>query len=542
VNVLHAKRMASDARCPRVEGRARIQAAFAGYLTDESHSTAPGVEVIFFPENLGHVCSALEECGRKGMSVTVAGARTGIVGGAVPIGSPAVLALERLDHIRSIRYDEGRNAFFARVEAGVILADFQRVLRATPARELPWADASSREAGVRAIQAAGRRLFYPVDPTETSAQIGGTVATNASGARTFHYGPTRRWVEAVTVVLACGQVLRFRRGEVTACEGRFVLQCEGRGEQVIPIPRLELPPTKHAAGYYLRPHMDAVDLFVGSEGTLGVITEVELRLAPEPPERLFITAFLPSEDDALGFVQDARDAEELRLLAIEYIGPNALDLLRQKRSEEGASSGVPPLSEEARCAVYLEVEFEGDEELRRSHGVLNALLRRFGTSARATWAGFWASDLDAMKAFRHALPEQVNSIIGRLKLEVPPLHKVGTDMAVPDERLGDVITLYRSRLDASGLQYVVFGHIGDNHLHVNILPRSEQELAQAMALYEEFAREVVAMRGSVSAEHGIGRLKRALLPIQFGPDKVAQMRALKAALDPGWLLNPGVLF
>ena len=140
------------------------------------------------------------------------------------------------------------------------------------------------------------------------------------------------------------------------------------------------------------------------------------------------------------------------------------------------------------------------------------------------------------------MPETVNAIIARRKAEVQEIHKVGTDMAVPPQRLGEVIALYRDRLEASGLEYLIFGHIGDSHLHVNILPRSEQELADAMELYGEFARRVVAMGGSVSAEHGIGRLKKAFLLLQYGPEKLQEMRAVKQALDPRGMLNPGVLF
>jgi len=528
--------------CPRVEGRARIAAELSGYLSDESRMTAEGVDVIFFPESLQDVCEAVRECAEAGMTLTVAGARTGIVGGAVPAESQAVISLERLNHIKALRYEDKTREFSAQVEAGVILQDFQEALHNTHARDLPWADDESRTLGTAVLQAEGRRLFYPVDPTETSAQIGGTVATNASGARTFRYGPTRVWVKALTVVLASEEVLRLRRGEALASDGRLVISSEHGGRTVLQIPLLDMPATKHTAGYYLRQDMDAIDLFVGSEGTLGIVAEVELRLELEPRERLFMTVFPPSEANALGFVQEVRHADGLEVLAVEYFGPNALRLLREKRVEEGASSGVPPLPESAVCAAYVEVAFDGDEQFEHCYRSLEGLLERFGASPRGTWAGFGPVDMRAMRTFRHALPEQVNSIIGRRKKELPSLHKVGTDMAVPDERLEDVMALYRTELEASKLEHVIFGHVGDNHLHVNILPRSEQEMLKAKALYELFAREVVAMGGSVSGEHGIGRIKRSLLLLQYGPEKVKEMKAIKDALDPDGLLNPGVLF
>lgn len=574
MNVLKTMRVSSSEPCPRVSGRRRVAAEFSGYLEDESRTSAEPVEVIFFPETIGQVCSAVRECARDGLSVTVTGARTGIVGGAVPLESNAVLALEKLNHIHSLRYEAERDEFFARVEAGVILSEFHEALRTTASHDLPWADAETRRAGERRIDQAGRGLFYPVDPTETSAQLGGTISTNASGARTFYYGPTREWVEAITVVLASGEVLRLRRGETVAPsppDSKFILETTDGTRRELPVPHLNLPATKHQAGYHMAPPpgadgIDAIDLFIGSEGTLGVVVEAELRLTFPPRERLFATAFLPTEDRAVRFVEEIRshsrrkstadsnsspeasegmalsDGIALRPLAMEYIGPEAVRLLRDKREREGASSGVPPLREDAGCAVYLELAFDGDDELRRCYEMLEELLREAGTGPAETWAGFSPKDLDGMKGFRHAVPEHVNGIIGRRKREVPGLHKVGTDMAVPDERLEEALALYRSRLGESGLEHVIFGHVGDNHLHVNILPRSEEELERAMDLYGEFAREVVKMGGSVAAEHGIGRLKKLFLPIQFGEDELAAMQRVKDGLDPEGLFNPGVLF
>ncbi|MBS3764263.1 MAG: FAD-binding oxidoreductase, partial [Planctomycetes bacterium] len=318
-------------KCPRIEDRKRISAEFAGYLADESRTRAEGLDVIFFPENPAQVAGAVTQCHDAGMKLTVAGARTGIVGGAVPLKSDAVVALEKLNHIKSVRYDPDRDAFFARVQPGVVLADFQEALRTTRPADLPWISDKNREMGIKKIKNADGRLFYPVDPTETSAQIGGTVATNASGARTFHYGATREWVEGVTVVLSSGEILQLRRGDATADDGIFRLANSLGQETTIDLPDLNIPDTKHTAGYYLVHGMDAVDLFVGSEGTLGLLVEIELRLAFEPPERLFLTAFLPSEENVLEFVNRARISEEIDPLAIEYIGPKALDLLRDKR-------------------------------------------------------------------------------------------------------------------------------------------------------------------------------------------------------------------
>jgi D-lactate dehydrogenase (cytochrome) len=353
-------------------------------------------------------------------------------------------------------------------------------------------------------------------------------------------------VGGLTVVLSGGEVVHLRRGECRAEDGKIRLVPEQGEERVIDIPPLELPETKHTAGYYLNSGdggcVDAVDLFIGSEGTLGVIAEVELKLTFEPPERMYVTAFLPDEKRAVEFVEGIRTACYCTPLAIEYIGPNAMRLLREKRKEEGKSSGVPALPDDAFCSVYVELSFDGDGEFRRCYKLLEGELQRCGAGPEHTWAGCSSEQLRIMKEFRHAVPEKVNSIIGMRKRKVPSIHKIGTDMAVPDEHLEDVMSLYRRKLEELGLEYLIFGHIGDNHLHVNILPRSKGEVDQAMDTYSDFAAEVVRMGGSVSAEHGIGRIKRDFLRVQFGDEEIAAMQEIKRALDPAGIFNPGVLF
>ena len=159
-----------------------------------------------------------------------------------------------------------------------------------------------------------------------------------------------------------------------------------------------------------------------------------------------------------------------------------------------------------------------------------------------TWAGFDSSDLEAMKAFRHALPERINSIIGHRKLNIPDLTKVGTDMAVPIGALAEMHDEYRQRLEEAHIEYCIFGHIGNSHLHVNILPRSMDELETAYALYTDFARRAVALGGSVAGEHGIGRLKKKFMDIQYNRQELELMKEVKRFFDPEGTLNPGVLY
>jgi D-lactate dehydrogenase (cytochrome) len=413
----------------------------------------------------------------------------------------------------------------ARVGAGTSLEDLAHVLR------------------TRTYEASGNppeRLFYPVDPTEVSASAAGTVATNASGARTLHYGPTRDWVAGLTVVLADGGVLELRRGEHQVQGGALAL--EGKhGVRSIQLPDLPMPHTKHTGGYYLKQEMDPIDLFIGGEGTQCVVTEVELRLAAMPQERLFLCLYVP-ESGVAGITRAVKGAEALTPVALEYMDSRSLDLLRAYREEQGESSGVPAFPDDAECVLYVELILDGPEGFETAYEALEGILGSYGVSLDDSWAGETLKDADAMKAFRHALPERINSIIGERRQSVPEITKVGTDMAVSDDHLAEILAAYRDGLDAAGLEYCIFGHIGNGHLHVNILPRTREEKGAAYELYERFARQVADFGGSLFAEHGVGRLKRRFMPIQYTDDQIEEMRRVKAWLDPDGRLNPGVLF
>jgi D-lactate dehydrogenase (cytochrome) len=193
-------------------------------------------------------------------------------------------------------------------------------------------------------------------------------------------------------------------------------------------------------------------------------------------------------------------------------------------------------------AVYFESAVFADSAGPGIDGLLRiwrGLIGESGGDPRNAWGAVTKRDIQRLKAFRHALPEAVNDMVSDNKKKDERIYKVGTDMAVPDDRLEEMMGVYRSRLKKSGIDFVVFGHIGNNHVHVNMLPGSYEQLLEAKRLYTVFAREAVAMGGSVSAEHGIGKLKREYLALQYGRGAFGDMRAVKDALDPEGVLNPG---
>jgi D-lactate dehydrogenase (cytochrome) len=389
-------------------------------------------------------------------------------------------------------------------------------------------------------EASGKTWYYPVDPTEKSAAVGGTIATNASGARSYRYGSTRANVLGLTVVLADGKILRVRRGEVRAA-GRRLSWPDAFGEAALDMPEVARPRCKCAAGFAVAPDTDLVDVLVGSEGTLAVIAEAELKLSVQPPGVLGLMCFLPEGSDGMALVAALRDDARLSPLSIEYFAPSALRILREEREEAGDDK-IPELPAGAASAVFFEQPYETEDELDEYVGAIDETLSAHGGSIDDTWAAQEDAEREKMRLLRHGVPEAVNNRIARRKREVPELHKVGTDLAVGDDSFAELAKLYDEDVPASGLEYVVFGHAGENHLHVNLIPKSSEELVKAVELHKKMARRAVELGGAVTAEHGIGRIKREFLEIQYGADGVAALKQVKDFFDPKGLLNPGVLF
>ncbi len=523
--------------CPRVTDPTQIAERFQEMLADESRLRADTVSAIYLPESVGQLAGALAAISAEGRTCVVSGGRTGITGAAAPIDADVVVSLVQMK--RLLAFGRDSDEAYVRVESGLTLSELNEALAKKKVEGLPGATDAEAEAA-KAFANGDEALWFPVDPTETTAHLGGMAATNASGARTLRYGSTRAWVRGLTVVLADGRVLTVRRGEV-ATDGRtFALVNADGGEATIELPEIEMPQTKCTAGYFMAPGMDLVDLLVGSEGTLGAFAEVELRLAPRPPAALGVLAVVPDEDKALALVEAARAHEAVTFDAIEYFDHDALALLKDKKENEGATSEIPEIPSWDGAAVYLELSGT-DDETEAACETLEELLASVGSSIDETWAAMEPAELEEQKAFRHAVPEAVNTLIGQRATQHPGLHKVGTDMAVPDDKLRDVFRLYREGLAEAGLASVIFGHIGNNHAHVNILPRDLDELGRAKALYQTWAAAVVDMGGAVSAEHGIGRIKKSMLELQYPADALEAMRAVRRAFDPQGTLGPGVV-
>ena len=300
-----------------------------------------------------------------------------------------------------------------------------------------------------------------------------------------------------------------------------------------------MPAVKNAAGYFAEDDMDILDVLVGSEGTLAVFSEIDIRLIPAPPAIWGITAFLPDEGSALTFVESAR--EKTSPAAIEFVSSGALDLLRRQKADNPAFKDIPSVEDSWHTGIY--VEYHGDEDdVVCAVETLSEILETCNGDPDATWLASNEKDISRFKEFRHAIPESVNLLIDERRKEDPRLTKLGTDLSVPDDCLESVMKMYSHDLTDMGLEFVSFGHIGNNHVHVNIIPRNMDEYEHGKDLYLKWAGKVVEMGGSVSAEHGIGKLKTRMLEVMYGADGVSEMRKLKEVFDPEGRLNRGTLF
>ncbi|MDD4869797.1 MAG: FAD-binding oxidoreductase [Kiritimatiellae bacterium] len=509
---------------------------YPDYLRDESRRTGTA-ESISFPKSEDELRVQLAELYKNKTPITLQGARTGITGGAVPNGGH-ILNLNRMNHIMGILPHPSEDAFILTVQPGVLLADLRLLLENRNFDTTSWSQESLK---TLADFTTKKGYFFPPDPTEASASIGGMVSCNASGARSFFYGPTRDYVETLRVVLSDGSVINLKRGEQKT-SGRSFSAITSTGRKISgSLPEYNMPKVKNASGYFVYDNMDLLDLFIGAEGTLGVISEIGIKLVPCPPVIWGVMAFLPSEEIALNFVKTVRSAEE-KPIALEFFNHGSLDLLRKQKESNPAFKDIATMPPAFHTGVYLEYHGPDEETVENTVMNMSEIMTTAGGDTDATWMASDKHCMEQLKNFRHALPEAVNLQIDEKRKKEPTLTKLGTDLAVPDDKLEEIINIYNRDLTEAGLNYVIFGHIGNNHVHVNIIPNTPEEYQRGKNLYLKWAAQVVAMGGSVSAEHGIGKLKTEMLKTMFGEEGIKQMKETRNYFNPDNLLNRGNLF
>ena len=354
--------------------------------------------------------------------------------------------------------------------------------------------------------AAEHGLLYAPDPTsEWECSVGGTVLTDASGARTLKYGSTRRYVRRIWGVLGTGEAICWSRNDAE----------------------------KNTAGY--APFRNPVDLLVGSEGTLGLVTRVELDLLARPESYTGMMVFFPTLDELIQFVLAARASSELAPRAMELFDAAALEILRPH-----AGGLAIPSAERATAAVYVEEE-HGHDAMEEALTPWLELMEAHGALVDDTLVADSEERVLAIRRLRHSLPATLNERARACRDDGG--RKVSTDWAVPIRELPGMIAAADRLCEEAGVHaWTRYGHIGNGHPHFNLVARNAEELQRYLAVSEAMCREAIARGGTVSAEHGIGKVKRDYLKLQVAPSALAAMRGVKLAFDPDGVLAPGNLF
>jgi D-lactate dehydrogenase (cytochrome) len=485
-----------------IRGREAVAEQAADLLADESSLSGGWADEAAWPTDAGELASYMEDLASRHVPATPSGGNTGIAAGAVPAGGAVVstAAMGGIDYV---------GGEMLRAGAGVTLEDIGDYLGSE-----------------------GVPLFYPPDPTEATATVGGTLATDASGSDSYLYGSTRRWVEEAELVLAGGRRLRVGRGRHIFDESGA---CRVPGVGTVRLPEPSGPPLpKNAAGYWMRPGMDLLDLLIGSEGTLGVFTEAVLRLHPRPAAMVDLAVF-PRSMEVFWRLLSAFTSMESRVRAVEMMDGPCLDLLRRHPPE-----GLPALPDSAEAAVLFRAEAGDDDGLDALLAELDGILTDAGVPPEETWGGFEETEHRRMLDLRHSLPETVNELVSAARRNDPAIHKLGSDSAVDPGRVRELYRRTRDILEEMDLPHLVFGHVGQGHLHANVIPEDDRQLKAGEEAMRRIAKTAAGMGGTVSAEHGLGRLKADFLRYMRTPQEIEGMRAIRRSFDPDGLLCPAI--
>jgi D-lactate dehydrogenase (cytochrome) len=514
------------------------------YLEDASGAPPGRAAGLLRPAHEGEIASFLRKTRGQGITILPQAARSSLTAGAIP-RDEVVISVETMSEIGPVDLSPG--VATVTVDPGVRLRDLRQEL-------------------------APRGYYYPPVPTYHDAMIGGTISTNAGGAASFKYGVTRHWIRALRVLLFNGDLLEIERGQCTAGSGEaFRVELTDGVTLAVPVPAYTLPDLKKiSAGYHASDPLDLVDLFVGSEGTLGLITRAKLDLVPLPAAEVTGLTFLPGIDQALALTAALRaaglgarggsPAVEPDVRAIELMDGGSLDLLREHGDSRRLRVRLP---EDAGAALLFELELpeatsndaaqelllaflEGSSppgggpllrlfELLHDHDALEPLELAFPEDHRRA---------EALREFREAVPTRVNEVLGERRRSVPGVKKVGGDLIVPFDRLGHMLRFYHDGFTRRGLRYAIWGHLSDGNLHPNALPRDAEETRRGHEALLEFADEAARVGGCPLSEHGVGRnpIKQEMLRRFLGDAAVESMRAVKRGLDPEGRFAPGVLF
>jgi D-lactate dehydrogenase (cytochrome) len=473
--------------------------AIANYFEDASGLRGAWANFIAIAQNIDEIPQFLLDKAKEKTPLTVCAGLTANTGAGLAFGG-GVLSLELLDKIGEIK---GNDKPYIEVEAGARLADIKNYL-------------------------AKQGLMYPPDPTEQNSKIGGNIATNASGARGFKFGPTRKYIKSIDIAFTDGSIAKIERRKYFADDAGNISFETSKGIKSIRLPKYDLPKIKNSAGYYNYKNADLIDIFIGSEGTLGVILKAELFVVKKYKNIYSGIVFFDDDDALFAFVEDVKNkAFGIEAMALEYFDKNTIDFIRDEHWNLPICAG----------AIMFEQDiYDGQDESEILEKWTN-LIEKYGIDLDKVWFADDDRQTQKLRDFRHSIPEKSNEVVHKTGIR-----KVGTDFAVGDGHIREIIKFCHSEFDKCNALNFIFGHIGENHLHANILAKNESEFIKIRKVYEDIIKKAVSLGGTVSAEHGIGKIRHVFLEDMLGEAALKEMAEFKKSLDPACILGIDNIF
>ena len=506
------------------------------YLRDESQLIGKA-DTLYFCHTTEEVEEVVRTCYRNNTPLTIQGALTGICGGAVPIEG-SIINMSEMNDILGMSYNKQLQTYIIKVQPGLLLKDLNHFLKS---KKIDTNAFSNTSLETYSTFNNDESYMFPTDPTETLASIGGMVACDASGACSYKYGSIRRYVQGVTLVTSNNRIY-IERGTYKYSDLPRLLQLD---EMTLPKWNSQNSDIKDVAGLYYDDNMDLIDLIIGGEGIFGIITEIDLVLLKEPKIQAGVMLFLSKNNRLVEFVDTLRNNETVLfkncIAAIEYFDRNSLQLLNNFKEVNPIIKKLPIISNDYYGSLYLEFHLESDNQLDDILISISDKMTYYGINEQEQWMGIESSDFEKLKLFRHAVPECVNILLANKKQIDSRINKVGTDMSVPNNLLSDTIAMYKNDINQLEISSVIFGHIGDNHLHVNLIPDTYSKYLESIEIITKWATYITSNGGSVTAEHGIGKLKKQLLKLMVKEDDIKAMKHIRKLLEPKGLINQGTL-
>ncbi|MEG0979692.1 MAG: FAD-binding oxidoreductase [Oscillospiraceae bacterium] len=474
-----------------------IMPKYQSYLGDESRALGYA-ENIVFASDTNDICSAIKNASKNKILLTVQGARTGVVGGAVPHGG-LVLNLSKMNNIINMSADRSSNSM--RVQAGVTLGQIE-------------------------AEANANGLFFPPNPTEQTATIGGIFASNATGSSSLLFGDSSKYVSSLEFVTLSGELWKIKRGEYFFNEDKCPLP---NGKEIkIPV---NLP--HYSIMKYPEQGTDLIDFLAGSEANLGVVTELELRIFPLPSEMWGVVYFFSSLEQAIMFLKQLKiwksSENNAHLMATEFFDEEALKLLSNARQTSITLKALPEFPPNTCIAVYTELCGDDSDELESALMQHLDFFTAVGGKEESTWAETGLSEIRRFRDMRHAVPELINEAIC---LDAEHLFtRCETDFSGCPEKFTEFLEMYYKSVEKLGLKGLVYGHILQNKMHLALLPQSAKQQEACENLVKLLAEQVVNESGYLITENGVGFLKRQLVKSFLHPEVAKLIDDIRLIFD-----------